>query len=150
MKISLMCHHRIHSNCKNHAMQMKFLPFYWPLRALKNVLLLNLWKPKCQTNFWSNWCVFRGLAREMLFCISPTRPKSVLPWVIKHAPTAVPWFLFHAFIMWVFFLHSQLHKTSQVCGGWDGQPWWGAILHKPRALSGQWQPVQRMAWSGAR
>lgn len=90
---------------------------------------------------------------EMLFCVSPMHPKSVLPWVIlEHVPTAVPWFLFHAFIMWgfFFFLHSQLHKTSQVCGGWDGQPWWGAILHKPRALSGQWQPVQRMAWSGAR
>lgn len=68
---------------------------------------------KCQTNFWSNWCVFRGLACKMLFCISPTRPKSVLPWVIlKHAPTAVPWFLFHAFIMCSFAFSAPQNVSS--------------------------------------
>lgn len=44
----------------------------------------------------------------------------------------------------------QLHKAPQVCGGWNGQSWWRAILHRPRALPGQRQSVQRMARSGAR
>lgn len=116
MKTSLVCHNRIHSNCKNHAMQIKSLPFYWPLRALKNVLLLDRWNPKCQTNFWSNRCVLRGLACERLFRISPKRPTSLLPsitqLILKQAPTAVPWFLFYASMMCFCILSSTKRLKS--------------------------------------
>lgn len=95
-------------------MQMKFLPFYWPLRALKNVLLwiyesLNVRLTSGQTGACLGvWPVKR------CFVISPKRPKSVPPWVIlKHIPTAVPCFLFHAFIM-CFFACSAPQSVSSL------------------------------------
>lgn len=131
---------------------MKFLPFYWPPRALKNVLLLNLWKPKCQTNFWSNWCVFRGLTCEMSFCISPTHPKSVLPWVVlKHVQTAVPWFLFHVFIMCFFGFFFAFSAPQNVSSLWRMR--WTALVRSRstqakgalRAVAAS--PADGMKWS---
>lgn len=103
-------------------MQIKSLPFYWPLRALKNVLLLDLWNPKCQTNFWSNRCVLRGLACERLFRISPKRPTSLLPSITQ--------------------LFSS--RPQQQCLGFFSMPPWCVFAFSaPQNVSSLW----RMRWT---
>lgn len=143
-----MCHHCVHSNCKNHATQVKSLPSYWPLRALKNVLLLNLWKPKCQTNFWSNWCMFRGLACEMLFCISSKRQDLFYLELLSSMSQqqCLPC-VFQAFMV-VFFAFSAPQNVSSL---WRMR-WTALVRSRSTQAKGALQavaasPVDGMKWS---